>query len=239
MGGRAPEVEAPRVAGRGLKRPQAPQPGAYPPTHAPGGMQSPGPGGATPFARNQVDFGSNAAPSSANSLSVVSIVFGLIFMLGAAAMAAVAMLAVGWYGMGRPNPLDGNDGLADKTHLRDTGAVADPEIRKLRQQQRARATKNAEDNYDPMSDMFGGLGAGPVTVYTQGAGKERYRGIEIVCGQVSFRKRAPLVKDKAHIPIVPAARCRLVFQGAVPVKSWVTGGDTVRCTFEPIVCRQI
>ncbi|MEZ4316713.1 MAG: hypothetical protein R3F61_04400 [Myxococcota bacterium] len=253
-----PDVEAPRVAGRSIKRPgqaqpAAPQPqyaydpsqgpsvhgGHYqpPPGYAPGGMLPAGPGGATPFARNQVDFGSNAAPSSANSLRVVSIVFGLMFMLGAAGVAAVAILLLGLYGMGTGNLVAGAGGNGKKAHVRDTGLVDDPELQKLQQRQAARKKAADDAAYDPNSELFGGLGAGPVTVYVQGKGKEEYRGIEIICNQVNFRKRADIIGDKAHIDVVPAARCRLVFQGNVPVKSWVTGGDTVRCTFEPIVCK--
>ena len=199
-------------------------------------MKSAGPGGATPF--QQVDFGSNAAPSSANSLRVVVIVFGLLFTMGAAAVAAVALLAVGYFA---PNLQDAVAGAAgedpDGDHVVDTGAVADPEIRKLKQKKKAAAKAKAEADYDPMSEMFGGLGAAPVTVVVQGAGKEDHDGIEIICNQVKFRKRAPLVDDRAHIDIVPAARCRLVFQGNVPVKTWVTGGDRVKCTFHPVVCK--
>jgi hypothetical protein len=198
-----------------------------------------GPGGATPFASHQVDFGSNAAPSSANSLRVVSIVFGLMFMLGAAAVAAVAILLLGLFGMPGGDLIAGVTGKDKKEHLRDTGLVEDPNLQKLKQNKVAGAKAKAEAEYDPMAEMFGGLGAAPVTVFVQGKGKEEYRGIEILCSQVNYRKRAELVNDKAHIPIVPAARCRLIFQGNVPVKSWVTGGDTVRCTFEPIVCKAI
>jgi hypothetical protein len=200
-------------------------------------MKAAGPGGATPF--QQVDFGSNAAPSSANSLRVVVIVFGLLFTIGAAAVAAVALLAVGYFA---PDIQDAVASAAgeepDKEHKVDTGVVADPELRKLKQKKRAAAVAKAEAEYDPMSEMFGGLGAAPVTVYVSGSGKEDHDGIEIICNQVNFRKRAPLVNDRAHIDIVPAARCRLVFQGNVPVKTWVTGGDTVDCTFHPVVCKQ-
>ncbi|MCB9676704.1 MAG: hypothetical protein H6737_16425 [Alphaproteobacteria bacterium] len=258
-----PDVDAPRVAGRSLKRPgQAepdpyagygqpgvPQQGGYPQqpgypqyppgTYAPGGMLPPGPGGATPFASHQVDFGSNAAPSSANSLRVITIVFGLMFMIGAAAVAGLAILMLGLFGIGGADLVAGAGGKDKKEHLRDTGAVDDPNLQKLQQKKVAGAKAKAEAEYDPMKEMFGGLGAAPVTVYVQGKGKEEYRNIEIICSQVGYRKRADIVADKAHIPIVPAARCRLVFQGNVPVKSWVTGGDTVRCTFEPIVCKPI
>ncbi len=251
-----PEAEAPRVAGRSIGRgPSAAQPaqspvqpvasqhgGHYTPYQhggmQQGGMKTAGPGGATVF--EQVDFGSNAAPSSANSLRVVVIVFGLLFTMGAAVVAGLALLAVGFFAPDIQNAVAAAGGEdPDKEHVVDTGVVKDPELRKLRQKKRAAQKAKIEAEYDPMSEMFGGLGAAPVTVYVEGKGKEDHDGIEVICNQVSFRKRAALVNDRAHIDIVPAARCRLVFQGNVPVKTWVTGGDTVKCTFHPVVCRQI
>ncbi|MCA9573370.1 MAG: hypothetical protein KC656_36290, partial [Myxococcales bacterium] len=119
------------------------------------------------------------------------------------------------------------------------GLVEDPDLQQvIARQQRRRQDEIDNTVKDPMAEMFGGIGAGPVTVFTKGPGREQYRQIEILCNSVNYRKRASIVKDRAYVEIVPAARCRLVFQGNVPVKSWVTGGDTVTCSFEPsIVCR--
>ncbi len=239
-GAEAPD--APPTAGRKLGRSappaQAPTPTQPSTPTAVGGMLPAGPGLQTPFAAAQVDMGTNVAPSEANSTRVLGIVMALVFATGLAAFAAALVLLMTFF-LWNQRRTDGSkqedDGVV---HERDSGIVEDPDLQAVIARQRARRqAAEANEVRDPMAEMFGGLGAGPVTVYTKGPGRENYRQIEILCNQVGFRQRARLINDRAHIPIVPAARCRLVFQGNVPVKSWVTGGDTVTCTFNPIVCR--
>lgn len=210
------------------------------PTGAVGGMLPAAPG-QTPFASAQVELGVNVAPSQANSNRVLTILLALGFTGGMSLFVAALLLIVGWfvYRDQQDRLAKAEQGDDPETHVRDSGNVEDPDIKSLVRRQAAHRAALIEENRDEMAEMFGGIGAGPVTVYKEGPGSEPYDQIEVICGMVqpTYRKRAPFIGGKAHIPIVPAARCRLNFQGGVPVKSWVTGGDVRRCTFNPIVCR--
>ena len=206
-------------------------------------MKAAVPGG-TPFASAQVDVGTNVAPSSANSFQVVTIVMGTLAMIGAAIVASVVVIVVGYLGWVGRQP--DNDGIAAKKgHVRDTGLVdeVDPELLKMRKRRIARKKEIEEAGGDPLAEMFGGIGGAPVTVFASGPMSDEYHGIEVWCDRVpGFRERAPLRQQKdgrkkAHIPIIPATKCRLVFQGNVPVKTYVTGGDVANCTFRPTTCR--
>ena len=227
-------------AGRGL-RPQRGGPRTAPEPVAPatGGMQSAGPGGATPFAGNQVHFGSNAAPSSANSFRVVSIVLGLLVMLASGVIAAIALLILALVTVYNPKAQLGTVASDDKKgHVRDTGLVKDPDLPKPVVFSGTPVPQVGPAEEKP-EDMFGGLGAAPVTVYVEGPGKDVFRGVEVLCARFNYRTRAELVKDKATLAIVPVTRCKMVFQGSVPVQTPVTGGDTLRCKFNPIVCKKL
>lgn len=237
---RLESADAPRVAGRGLARgaaPAQPNTAARQSNGAVGGMLAAGPGGATPFASSQVNVGSNIAPAEANSNRVVGLVLALVFSMGVGAVIISFILVFGFLTFKGAGPVVVEEELALKDE-HDSGVVEDPDLQRvITVQNGRRAAAAAAVVKDPMAEMFGGLGAAPVTVHVKGPGREQYHGIEILCNMVSFRDRASIRNDRAHIAIVPAARCRLVFQGNVPVKSWVTGGDTVTCTFNPIVCR--
>lgn len=206
-------------------------------------MKAAVPGG-TPFANAQVDVGTNVAPSSANSFQVITIVLGTLTMIGAAVLASLVVIVVGYLGWVGKNPNAGQF-AGKKGHVRDTGLVeeVDPELLKMRRRRIARKKEIEEAGGDPLAEMFGGIGGAPVTVFASGPMSEEYHGIEVWCDRVpGFRERAPLRKQKdgrkkAHIPIIPATKCRLVFQGNVPVKTYVTGGDIANCTFRPTTCR--
>lgn len=198
-----------------------------------------GPGGATPFASSQVSLDTNVAPSAANSTRVVTIVLALVFITGMAAFAATLVLLIGWFTLKPSGPSVGEDPVQTVVKVRDSGVIEDPDLQAVVARQRQYRQTVADNTVkDPMAEMFGGIGAAPVTVYTTGAGRDEYRQIEIYCDAVGFRDRAPIVGDKAHIAIVPAARCRLIFQGNVPIRTWVTGGDTRTCQLRPTLnCR--
>lgn len=240
------DLDAPKMAGRGLPGRQAPVPIAPQAPHGPqsvGGMKAAVPGG-TPFANAQVDVGTNVAPSSANSFQVMTIVLGTLTMIAAAVLASTVVIVVGYLGWIRQN-VNGPQQANTKGHVRDTGLVeeVDPDLLKMRQRYRAQKAQIEEDGGDPLAEMFGGIGGAPVTVFASGPLSEEYHGIEVWCDRVpGFRERAPLRKladgrKKAHIPIIPATKCRLVFQGNVPVRTYVTGGDVANCTFQPLTCR--
>ena len=203
-----------------------------------------GPGG-TPFAASQVDVGTNIAPSSANSFQVMTIVGGISAMIVLMLMASLIVIVVGYLGwVGRR--LDGDAVAKDKGHKRDTGLVdeIDPDALVRRGRKGGKGVAAEPVAGDPLAEMFGGIGGAPVTVYAKGKYSDTYHGIEVFCDRVpGFRERQSLSapqadgRRKAHIPIIPATRCRLVFQGNVPVRTYVTGGDVVTCTFDPIVCK--
>lgn len=238
----ASEPDAPSVSGRGFQRgPARSNAPASAPQHlgAVGGMLPATPG-QTPFANAQVELGVNVAPSESNSNRVLTILLALMFTGGMALFVSALLVVVGFFVY---QDQKGNAAVENpddvEVHVRDSGVIEDPDVKQVVQRQQAYRQKLAEDNRDPMAEMFGGIGAGPVTIHKKGPGSEHYDGIEITCYAVTptFRKRASFRGDTAHVDIVPAARCRLSFQGSVPVKSWVTGGDTRTCTFNPIVCR--
>lgn len=241
-----PDVEAPVMSGRGLPGRKAPVP-ASPQPAAPasvGGMLVAGPGG-TPFSASQVDVGTNIAPSSANSFQVVTIVMGIIAMIGMMIVASMVVIVVGYLGWVGQR-LDGDKLAKDKAHQRDTGAIDEIDPNDLIKRRRGKGGGVVVEPPpgDPMAEMFGGIGGAPVTVYAKGKLSDTYHGIEVFCDRVpGFRERQKLSppaadgRRKAYIPIIPATRCRLVFQGNVPVRTYVTGGDVVTCTFDPIVCR--
>lgn len=206
-------------------------------------MKAAVPGG-TPFANAQVDVGTNVAPSSANSFQVVTIVMGTLAMIGAAVVAGIVVIIVGYVGWVGTR-LDAEEQARKKSHVRDTGLVdeIDPALLEKRRAARQAAAFKPPEPGDPMAEMFGGIGGAPVTVFAKGPRTDEYHTIEVWCDRVpGFRERAPLRKQpdgskKAHIPIIPATKCRLVFQGNVPEHTFVTGGDVTTCTFGPIQCR--
>ena len=150
-----------------------------------------------------------------DSLGLVAIVGGLIFMLASAAVVALAVLLVGlWVSTRGEGELAG--GAGDPEHIRQGGPA--PEV----------------DTDDPLAT---GPGPGPATLIIPP--DALFFTVEINCPG-GYRGRGKFKKGKAVVYNVPPdERCTVTFQGSTFAKTYISGHQTKMCTqFEPNpVCR--
>jgi len=220
------EVEA-GTTGRGLHS----IPGsAQAPSQAPA---PPDDGGHSPFGRfapSSEEMHQEADRRRDDSLGLVAIVGGLIFMLASAAVVALAVLLVGlWVSTRGEGELAG--GAGDPEHIRDTGlAEVGPERERVRQGGPAPEV----DTDDPLAT---GPGPGPATLIIPP--DALFFTVEINCPG-GYRGRGKFKKGKAVVYNVPPdERCTVTFQGSTFAKTYISGHQTKMCTqFEPNpVCR--
>lgn len=201
-----------------------------------GGMLPTQPGGPSPFASNRPISASSVEPAAANSNRVLAIVVALLFSIGVGFVIVAFVLLFGFLTFRPDQSTQGMAGVDPERHHRDTGVVEAPDEAPVRTGGGRRSGGGAVASGDDASELFGGIGGGPVTIHVQGPGADEYHGIEITCGipgNRTFRERARFRNGRAHIALVPAKKCRLNFQGHVPLKAWVVGGDTKTCVFKP------
>lgn len=165
-----------------------------------------------------------------DSLGLVAIVGGLLFMMASAAVVAVAVLLVGlWVTTRGGGDLAGATDDAD--HIRDTGmAEVGPERRKA-----APAGPAPEEEVD--DPLATGPQPGPATLIIPP--EALFFTVEINCPG-GFRGRGKFKNGKATVYNVPPdEKCTVTFQGSTFAKTYISGHQTKMCTqFEPTpVCR--
>jgi hypothetical protein len=216
-----------------------------PPVPPPPVTPPPDPGGnASPFAQygpGAGSMGEMAEENRSQSLGILAIVGGLSFSVAAAVIMAVLVLLL-WllYSAATgDSPLAGDKAGKDQ-HVRDTGH-ANPQ---LPAPGTGRRTGNGGvAGGDPtVRDPSLGPPPGPASVIVP---KEMmFLSIEVNCpggyrNRGDFRKEGKSSK-KATVQNVPGdERCTVTFQGSEPAKTWITGNQTLSCTFNPVVCNQV
>jgi len=217
-----------RSTGRGFHSiPKGPSPGA-PPAAA-----GPADDGLSPFVRfapSSEEMHQEADRRRDDSLGLLAIIGGLVFMVASAAVVAIAVLLVGLWVTTRPGgQLAGGDG--DAGHIRDTGMA---EVGPARPGPAGPGPGPGPDGEDPLAT---GPGPGPATLIIPP--DALFFTVELNCPG-GFRSRAKFKKGKAVVYNVPPdERCTVTFQGSTYAKTYISGHQTKVCTqFQPNpVCR--
>lgn len=212
--------------GRGLKR-SGPTPSEPPVDPGPRDQH----GAASPFQRfapSAEQLATAAEARSADSLQVMAIVFGMIFMLGSALAIVGVVVGVGIYTM--TDLMD--DALADADsdgtiHIVDTDAVE--EIVK-------KTPTGTWKQEEPTAPVPQGPTRGPGTILIDG--DILFHSVEINCPRSGIRARAPFRNNAATAQGLPLdEECIVTFQGSQPARASLRGNQRKHCTFNPTNCR--
>jgi len=228
-----PVKEEPKTTGRGL----------------PGAAKSAAPAGAAPmapaspphdpnkpfasFAPVAEDLTSSVAQSRSDSHQVVAIVFGMMFMVGAATVVLVVGGAAVLYTYSVTVGDGALTGIGDKDdveHIRDT---ADPTTEIIKQPRPRPKAPGVPEEVAP-EPVVPTIGDATIIVP-----KDRlFHSIEVKCQAAGIRTRADFRNAKATARGLPLNEdCRVTFQGSLPATTNIRGGQTKTCTFEPTNCR--
>jgi hypothetical protein len=227
--------------GRTLRKPEqeAPPPGPVVPP-PPSGPDPRSPfGGFGPEASTMT---AGAEDSRQKSMSVFVIVGGIVFALVSALVVALAMLLLllvyrQVQGAGEVTNKDEKD-----VHFRDTGFAEGLPPEPVAGPPRPGGRAPVDDGELSKRDPNAPPPPGPASVVVP---KTTYfQSMEINCPS-GFRDRGTFRKEgksslKATVLNVPAQeKCTVTFQGAEAAKTWISGHQTLSCTFDPIVCQKI
>jgi len=199
---------------------------------APGGQGADAPG-ASPFVRfapSSEEMQGEADRRREDSLGLLAIIGGLVFMVSSVAVVALAVLIVGlWVATrGGGDLADNDDGLE---HIRDTGLAR---VGPAPTGPGPGGPGPGPDGDDPLAT---GPGPGPATLIIPP--DALFHTVEINCPG-GFRDRSKFRRGKATVYNVPPdERCTVTFQGSTYAKTWISGHQTKVCNqFEPNpVCR--
>lgn len=231
-----PPDDARGAAGRSIRRPGGPAPADAPADAQPAGA-------AAPFAGYGPDsrlIAGAVEGSRSQSMGVLAIVGGLVFMVGAVAVVGIIALLVGLFlfDLELPGGLASGDRIKDK-HIRDTG-FADP----IQQPQPGQGGRTPGDPGDrTVADPNAGPPPGPATLIVPDS--MMWLSIEVNCpggfrGRGKFRPHSTKGWMKATAQNVPGdEKCTVTFQGSEPAKTYVTGNQTLQCTFNPTDCHAL
>lgn len=217
--------------GRGLKL-DAAAPG---PAAGPGSEPDDGLSPFQRFAPSADQLGGAAEARSGDSLQVMAIVGGLLFMVGAAAVVSVLVIGVGWWTMGDMIEDGALAGLGDDlAHIGDTD-VPEEILKKTPVGSKPKpgaAAPAGEEAAEPEA-------TGPVT----GNGTiillqdKLFHSMEVNCPTSGIRTRANFRGGKATAYGLPTTEdCTVTFQGSEPAKATLRGNQTKACTFNPTQC---
>jgi hypothetical protein len=227
--------------GRTLRKPEQeakpPQPVIPPP---PAGKDPRSPfGGFGPEASSMT---ASAEESRQKSMSVFVIVGGIAFAVISALIVALAMLLLllVYKQMQDPGEVANKD--EGPQHISDTAVGGDlPELPEPKVP-RPGGVGPGDDGKKSERDPSLGPPPGPASVIVP---KTTYFvSMEVNCPS-GLRARGTFAKYdktrvKATVQGVPAdERCTVTFQGAESAKTWISGHQTLDCTFDPIVCSKV
>ncbi|MEZ4238837.1 MAG: hypothetical protein R3F59_22320 [Myxococcota bacterium] len=222
--------------GRTIRRADDPAPSAD--AAAPSGDDAP----LSPFAGFGPDARTMAAGAETNrtqSLGILAIVGGVVFSTTAAIVVAVLVLLL-YLGYRKVQDDKLAEAGTDKQHVRDTG-IAEP-VENVPVRPRSPGKGRTDRGENTVGSPNNGPPPGPVSIIV--SKKMVFLSIEVNCPS-GFRSRGTFRPDakgtmKATVQNVPGdERCVATFQGSQPAKAWVTGNQTLQCTFDPIVCDRV
>lgn len=200
-------------------------------------------GALSPFAGYGPDARSMTAGAETNrsqSLGILAVVGGVVFSTAAALVVAVLVLLLYLgYRKVQDDQLAADD--PRKGHVRDTG-TAGP-IQRPQPVAPGRTRPGSGKPGDPSyRDPSLGPPPGPATVIV--SKKLVFLSIEVNCPG-GYRSRGTFKPDtkstmRATVQNVPGdERCTVTFQGSQPAKTWITGNQTLKCTFDPVTCHDV
>jgi hypothetical protein len=228
--------------GRSISRRPMSGDGAPPPVAGSGDAGDDRPAPLSPFAGFGPDARTMTASAESNrsqSLGILAIVGGVVFSTAAALVVAVLVLLL-YLGYRK---VQGDDLAANdprKGHVRDTGSAGPIEDARPVVPGRPRPGGGGGDGTTRDPSM--GPPPGPATVIV--SKKLVFLSIEVNCPG-GYRSRGTFREDtkktmRATVQNVPGdERCTVTFQGSQPAKAWITGNQTLSCTFEPVVCHEV
>ena len=182
-------------------------------------------------------MGGGSEGSRSQSMGVIAIVGGMVFMLGSVMVVVLVVLLVWLFVLDGKLPGDiAKGGVEKDKHVRDTG-FANP----VQPEKGGGGRTVAGDPGDrTIADPNAGPPPGPATVYVPSS--MMFLSLEVNCpggyrGRGKFRD-AGKGEMKATVQMVPGdEKCVVTFQGSEPAKTYVTGNQTVTCSFNPTECR--
>jgi len=223
----------PKTTGRGLPGAAAPSgPAPAPRPAGPSSDKDPNNPFAG-FAPEADDLTGAVARSRSDSQQVFAILFGMVFMVGAAALVVgvggIALLYTYSVTIG-DGTLAGAGDKDDVEHVRDTANPTEVIIRKPAPGPR-KAKDPVEEEPEPVMPT---TGDGTILVPKD----ILFHSMEVKCPITGMRVRADFRNAKATAKGLPLnEECRVTFQGSLPATTTIRGGQTKTCTFEPTNCR--
>ncbi|MFT4624008.1 MAG: hypothetical protein ACI8PZ_002664 [Myxococcota bacterium] len=190
--------------------------------------------GVSPFAQytDGVEMAGHLERGRADTVQVVAIMAGLLFVVGSAMVlsGAVVFAGLAWTGT-----LEGvtaaGDGTDDPTHIRDTGIVRRGVIEAPQTRRRTGGGAAPAPDAAPVVEA---PQPAPVTVIIQGG--VMFHEVEVSCPS-GWRGRSRVSGDRSTVKDVPPnMECRLTFKGGVPAQTKVYAGQTISCSFTPLNC---
>jgi hypothetical protein len=163
---------------------------------------------------------------------VLAIVLGMMFILSAAAAVVVVgggALVYSYSVTVGDGALAGGGGKDQAEHFRDTGLEHKEIIKAPTPTGGGRKTPVEDVEPEPAAPQFGnGVIIVPADIL--------FISIEVRCPS-GVRTRAKFVNLKATARGLPLGEeCVVNFQGSLPAKTYIKGGQTKTCTFEPTNC---
>jgi hypothetical protein len=168
----------------------------------------------------------------ADTVRVVAIMVGLLFVVGSALVLSGAVVFAGLAWTGKLDEVAGNGegGDGDPTHIRDTGVIK-PGVIEARERRRPAGGSTPTDAEEPAPEA---PKPQPVVVNIQQG--VFFHEVEVSCPD-GFRGRARVSNNRATIQSVsPGQECRVTFKGGQPAQTNIYAGQTIACTFAPTNC---
>lgn len=185
------------------------------------------------FAPSSDQLGGAAAARSGESVQVLAIVMGLVFMVAATVVVVALLVGVTWWTVG-DQIADGRlaELIPGEDHIKDTD-VAEI-IVKPKPRPAGGAAPKAEDPAPEPVPQAPTTGSGTIQIN----GDVLFHSIEVNCPTGGIRTRADFRNNAATVYGIPLKEdCTVTFQGGQPARATLRGGQTKSCTFNPTLCR--
>ena len=192
------------------------------------------PPGASPFAQysDGVEMAGHLERGRADTVRVVAIMAGLLFVVGSAMVLSGAAIVAGLAWTGQLDEMAAGDQTdGDPTHIRDTGLIKRGTIEAPQRRRSSGGSGGAAPEAAPEPEA---PKPAPVTVKIPPG--IMFHEVEVSCPS-GWRGRSRVSGNQATVKNVPPSmECRLTFKGGQPAQTKVFAGQTISCTFDPTKC---
>ncbi len=180
----------------------------------------------------------DADRAHSQSMGVLAIIGGLLFMVGAAVV-TVGLMVLAWMFLVDKVPDTTVSTDAPRGHVQDTGVASPVPIPEPGGGVGAGVAPPVDDKDPP---DFAAAQVGPATIIVPDT--MLFHSIELNCpGGIRTRGKFRPYNEtelKATAQRVPAdERCVVTFQGSEPARTHISGNHTLTCTFNPVVCHRV